>query len=250
MIEWAICARTARHRRALDSARALVREALSLGPAYVAVSGGKDSVALLGIVREIAPDLPAWHIDSGMETPETLAVLAQVCGLRTASPALDIATMAEMVGAWGYTGPKKLPGQWHWSDSDWKRILIDEPSAALCAEHGYRVVLTGCRADESRARGKRVARWGAIKERKDGIVHAWPLAYWTGLDSLAYCHQQGLPISGIYLGAGAEPADRRRTGTILGGTYARHGRYADLKMRHPLLWHQLVDRFPALRAFA
>lgn len=250
MIEWVIRARMPAHRRAVEGARNLIREALDQGLAYLSVSGGKDSIALWGLAREVASDLPAWHIDSGMESPETMAVLGQLPGLRIAHPALDIAEMAEKVGAWGYTGPNRLPGEWHWSDADWKRILIEDPSAALCREHGYTVVLTGCRADESSGRGKRVGRWGAIHGRRDGIVHAWPLAHWTGLDSLAYCHTHGLPISDIYRGPGADPPDQRRTGTILGGTYARHGRYADLRRRHPVLWHQLCDRFPRLAEYA
>ena len=35
-----------------------------------------------------------------METPETLAVIAVLPGVQRIRPALDIARMAEMVGAW------------------------------------------------------------------------------------------------------------------------------------------------------
>ena len=38
---------------------------------YVSFSGGKDSIVLLDLVRQVKPNIPAVFIDTGLEYPET-----------------------------------------------------------------------------------------------------------------------------------------------------------------------------------
>lgn len=46
-------------KRKVDKSLAVIREALKLGPAYVAVSWGKDSVVMLHLCQQIKPDILA-----------------------------------------------------------------------------------------------------------------------------------------------------------------------------------------------
>jgi 3'-phosphoadenosine 5'-phosphosulfate sulfotransferase (PAPS reductase)/FAD synthetase len=52
-------------KRKVEKAKEIIREALAIAPAYVAVSWGKDSVVMLHLVQSICPDILAVH--SGCE---------------------------------------------------------------------------------------------------------------------------------------------------------------------------------------
>jgi 3'-phosphoadenosine 5'-phosphosulfate sulfotransferase (PAPS reductase)/FAD synthetase len=56
------------------------------GQVYVGFSGGKDSTALLHIVREMYPDVPAVFADTGLEFPEIKAFVMQTENVETIRP--------------------------------------------------------------------------------------------------------------------------------------------------------------------
>lgn len=252
-LEWRLHAQQPLHRRHVTQAREVVEAALRGGRrAFVSVSGGKDSVALLGLVRSVDPDVDAWHFDSGAETPDTLEVLKVLqerYNVRVIRPQLSIHDMVQLVGGLGYNGPKKLEGEWHWAPDDWKRILIQEPAQRLCDEHGYDTIFVGLRGDESRGRQMRMSRFGEMHQGKDGILYVNPLAWWSGLDSLAYAVIHDLPISTLYLRPEHIPPQDRRTASALGMIDTQNGRLAMLRERYPALWHELITLYPEMRDF-
>ena len=241
--------------RRVDEARRAAVSAMERGSLWVAVSGGKDSVALLHLVRSIDARVPAWHIDSGAEpphVPEVLDALAAIgLEVQTCRPEMSILDMLRITGALGHVGETRRPGEWHWSPGAWKQMLIEEPSDRITLAGGHVGHFDGVRADESRGRRTSFASRGATFVDAHGFVTSRPLSGWTGTDSLAYAAAFELPIGQLYLDdIGADAPERRRTGTMLGASAASHGRYADLRARHPQAWRELVRDFPHLAALS
>lgn len=250
--QYRLRARLPVYRRRVARAKAIIEEALAIGPAYVSFSGGKDSLALFGLAREIA-ELPGYFIDSGAETPDTHATVNAMRALgydvRTECPEHSIREMCREAAWWGATPEGR---EVTWAKSAWKRILLNEPAARIRAQ-GFPVAMMGLRKEENRARHMVLCKHGPIYQRKsDGAWIANPLADWESADVLAYCLTHDLPLSAIYL----DPADtaaereRRRTGTALGTTYASYGRFQDIRRRYPEMWAELVAEFPRLSRLA
>jgi phosphoadenosine phosphosulfate reductase len=56
-------------RRDLDLIRCRIRAHLDRHEGYVAFSGGKDSLVVLDLVRQVAPETPVAFFDSGWSSP-------------------------------------------------------------------------------------------------------------------------------------------------------------------------------------
>ena len=66
---------------------------------YVSFSGGKDSLALLHIVREMYPNIKAMHVNTGLEFPEIEKFVAQFNNVDIIKPKM---TFVETVKKYGY----------------------------------------------------------------------------------------------------------------------------------------------------
>lgn len=250
--QYRLRARLPVYRRRVARALDCVRRALEIGPAYVSFSGGKDSLALFHLACSVRP-MPGFFIDSGAETPDTLATVEAMRGLgyevRVEHPELSIREMCREAAWWGAIPQGQ---EITWAKSAWKRILLHEPAARIRAM-GYPVALMGLRKEENKARSILLSRRGPVYQRQsDGAWIANPLADWEGADVLAYCLVHGLPLSRIYLDPDDTSAERerRRTGTALGTTFASYGRFQDLRRRYPALWAELLAEFPRLSKLA
>lgn len=230
------------YRRRVDRALGIIHDALAIGPAYVAFSGGKDSSALLHLVRSIAPETPAFFYDSGAETPGTWEIIHQTPNVQVIRPLRDIVELARAGGMFGAEG-----GDEPIFPEEIRYYLIEEPAARVRAM-GYRVTFLGLRQEESRAREISLKRRGAIYQRQDGAIIACPLRDWEGADVFAYLFAHDIPISRVYL----DPAqtdrerERERTGTMLGTINADRGRIQRLRRVYPEVWTWLRQTFPEL----
>lgn len=235
-------------RRRVERARRLIGDALARGRASVGFSGGKDSLVVADLAREIASSISLHWIDCGAETPATLEVMRRVEALgwtiERVETVYPLYEMLRMTGLYGYTGPGRIPDH-YWPDRAWGHVLVDEPVARLRAE-GYEVQVLGLRREENRGRRISLAKYGALHQRKDGLWIAAPLADWTGSDVLTYATVRGLPLSEIYLDPDDPDRERRRTGPAIGAEGDTWGRFQDLRRRHPAFWQRLTTEFPGL----
>jgi hypothetical protein len=68
------------------------------GMVYVAFSGGKDSTALLHIVRSIYPEVPAVFCDTGLEFPENRTFVKTIENVTWLKPAMNFKAALEKYG--------------------------------------------------------------------------------------------------------------------------------------------------------
>ena len=79
---------------------------------YVALSGGKDSVAVLDLVLSVEPAVPVVFFDSGLEFPETRSYLDQLqqhLGFQLQTIAADPPLLEILAGSghWDHTRPEQ-----------------------------------------------------------------------------------------------------------------------------------------------
>lgn len=149
---------------------------VGFGGAYVSVSWGKDSVAVAHMARRAAPHLPlVWIREEPFANPDCARVRDAFLA-RCPGP-------YDEIEVWGR---QDNDGAWHATGT------IERGFAEAVQRHGPRYI-TGIRAEESRVRALRVARWGVASPNTCA-----PLARWTGLDVFAYLALHDLPVHPAY----------------------------------------------------
>ncbi len=239
------------YRRRVDRAGRRIAEHAPAGRSAVMFSGGKDSMVLLHLAAEVQPGIPAFFIDDGAQTAWTYqaveAMRARGYALETLETARTLWEFWRIVGQWGYEGPEKWEGEWHWGQDQLRRLLIDEPAERIMAR-GYDVQLLGLRAAESHGRKMNARVRGAVYRKQSGQTIVAPLLDWEGDDVFAYLTEHDLPISQQYLQAGRDvPLERIRTGSVLITDADAWGAKYWLRVAQPELWQQIAREFPELR---
>lgn len=243
--EWRAHARSsafkARRRAAVARIREIDAEGLHL---FFALSGGKDSVALAGLLSEAGVDVHAVHVHTELNTPGTLGVVDEVTDKLGMS--LDVYEPEHDV--W------QLLAQEH---SDKVDPLFDRASSgvmlvAYTYEHDYDGAWTGMRADESRGRMLNCRMRGALYQL--AIDQRWiaqPLLWWTAQDVLAYAEDAGLPVHPHYRLAherfGVTPERSRVDCLVTPPGVAAQGAHAIARALYPDLWRRIEDARPDLR---
>jgi 3'-phosphoadenosine 5'-phosphosulfate sulfotransferase (PAPS reductase)/FAD synthetase len=199
-------------------------QALTIGPGdwrkriagrrvVVSYSGGKDSAAVCGALRDAGIDFDAVYFDTGWESPTTYQFLAeygeQVVGKPLTRLAADLpvpegaeAEVAEIEGMLGHrsdmvrrcfkymTPPSRMT---RWCTGDLKLA----PFERWAKEQAPFVNAIGVRAQESAARSRQ-AEWEAHPTLPG--VDVWrPVFHWTEEDVIAAHHRFGLPVNELYL---------------------------------------------------
>lgn len=234
-------ARTSGFRRRVEVARDAVTQWLreSRQP-YVAFSGGKDSTAMLHLVRKQAPDTPAMFGDAEYQLPETDELVA-------ATPNVYRVAMrvrhADWFTSWS-DGPDGLP-----ADTEW---VPNDARGQWAHQHGHDGVAVGIRADESAQRRTVIRIRGMLSWNKTrSLWVSWPLAHWTVHDVWAYLVSRDVPYNRAYdrLVEIGVPLRDARLGAFAEERVLSYGQMGWLRMGWPAEYERFAARFPMAKRF-
>lgn len=197
---------------------------------YVAFSTGKDSTALLGLVRECS-DVVAVHLDNGVELPGTKEVRESFDNV-IHHQGENFIELAKKYGLGSKETRKALGFQ----------EVIDL--------YGFDGVFMGLRKSESAARSYNAKR-GMIYKKTNGLLVCQPLLHWTIKDAFAYLVVNDLPIHEHYKLPGPFPLEERRVGSYVSSRNrgAEYGRFRKLEFFYPDIYRELVYLFPELKKY-
>lgn len=235
-------------RRRVERSLETIRQALKAEPhSYVAWSGGKDSTALLHLVRRVEPNIPILHVRTDIEYPD--------CQI----------FVDEMIEAWQLpvtilTGPSAWEvlreeggpfGQVNVATSRIDKECFFEPIEREVEQAGYKQVFMGLRAQESYSRRmNRVVRGARYYNKSRDIWSCNPIVDWDARDVFAYHLVNDIPMSPIYSRAYLHPEPERiREGWWTpGDAAAGHGMLVWLRYHYPQLYERLKAEWPHVAA--
>jgi len=231
-------------RRKVEAAKEIIEEALQrMEYPYVAFSAGKDSTALLHLVRSAAPSTIAVWSDDEWNLPETAALVEQTSNCHYIAARVQ---HAEWFTSWEADNPA-LPEGTIWVDAP-----ANDGLQTFACQQGYDGAFIGLRADENSRRRRYLKHYGALHfAKKSGAWQCNPLAWWSVDDVWAYIHTRALPYNAAYdkLTQMGVPIERQRTGPMAQGRVLGYGQIAILKQGWPELYNRFVDRYPEARSY-
>ena len=270
---WRLHARTKGFQRRVDAAKKVVRDVGAMclpGPFYAGVSGGKDSVAMAGILQEcgVLDRVPLVYAHTELTFPDTLETVQATAekvnaDLHVVEPDDVESHIEQACKKWKVDKPQ--PSVDGYTLIDLLRtipasvdITSKEAMAAIgrcCAsgnlciawmyENEYRGSYVGLRAAESKARAAYSKFHGAIyKHVTDGTWNICPMLGWSSDDVYAYLLDRELPIHPFYERAwalvGDEHPGRLRVDLgLVNEDIASHGALATVSRVYPQWWAQL-----------
>jgi len=195
----------------------------------VLFSGGKDSLATLSYVKELADEVDvdtlALHVWTGVTLPGVEDYIRRVCrqlrvGLVVIRPKTDFWEFARDVGF-----PSRT---WRWCC----RQLKVEP---------LKDYLRACREPKIIFDGRRKAEWTRRKKTRnygwDRVTRCWwisPIFFWSDSRVQAYLMERDLPISPVYRVLNC-------SGECICGAFAHKRSFMKLRANYPEFFERLVQ---------
>jgi len=185
---------TSEYRRKVATSRSFIRRVLaSYQNPYVAVSGGKDSMAMLHLVVQYKRDVWVRHWDYGEWLIPRWIEKEILQGIDQIAP-FSRHSYEKRPG-----GDKPSARESHIAKSPFFPRLSE-----AVKRHGWDVCFLGLRSQESQKRRARIAeakrRTGTwIEPKKSGFTDtAFPIAEWTAKDVWAYIVEHDVPVPSVY----------------------------------------------------
>lgn len=238
-------AATPRFRSLVGRTLRLIREIDAEGlRLFCALSGGKDSTALAGLLHEAGVPFHAVHVHTELNTPgtrETVEALVARLGC-----SLDVYEPVESV--WDLLAEPVVNGH----DPLFNRASSGSLLVAYTYDGPWDGSWTGMRADESRGRCLNARVRGALYRLKaDGKWIAQPMLWWSVKDVYAYIVSRGLPLHPHYQRAyerlGVSPERSRVDCLVTAETVAALGAHAEARALYPELWSRIEEARPRLQ---
>ena len=242
------------------------------GLVHVSYSGGRQSTALLHLVRTIFPEVPGVFCNTGLEYPEIFQFVKKTDNIIWLKPKMPFPKVIEKYGYPVTTKENaqklheirttkslyllllrlygkdnkyksyKLPEKW--------KPLINAPfkvSHKCCDVMKKRIPrppyvcdahrMTGELAGDSHLRKQKYLRFGCNAYEKGGST---PIAFWTEQDTVDYLDEYKVPYSSIY------DMGYQHTGCMFcmfGVHLEKHpNKFQLMKQTHPKLWNYCIDK--------
>lgn len=199
----------------------------------VALSGGKDSLVTLAIVRSVLPTVEVLWTDDELEYAETVAHIERL----EREWELDLTVRLSPATHAGWFRPWSARPYWREPRPD--AIASDGVATRKWqAGRGHDLVFTGLRAQESRRRSEHLRLNGPIYRTSHGW-RACPLWDWSADEVWAYIAGRELPYNPVYdrLATIGVERDKQRVGPL------PLARGADLAAGWPDMWSRLIKRY-------
>lgn len=238
---------------------------------YLALSGGKDSLVVLHLARQVDPNVPVCFFDGGLKFPETytfLADLADAWNLNLNVICTRLSALQVLIedGSWDHRAPTPAPH----SVPCLGEVVIDEPAAEAHRRFGDGE-LWGVRAEESRGRAAaysnalraEIARacnqtchsrrdvHGGMIRRVDGTVAYGPVWNWKTSEIWGYLARHNVPVNPVYakLRAMGAPEHFQRLSCMIDAGRLEEGRAVWLRRGWPELFEHLREALPRINEF-
>lgn len=165
---------------------------------------GKSGMVILHVLKERAPEIPVYFLDTGFHFQETLSYLKQL------EDEWKIALKVHRPALYGVEFTRRHGEKLYERDPDFcchKNKV--EPMAELIGENGrYQGWITGVRRDQAATR----ANAETIELLEGNLVKIQPLAHWTRQDVDDYLEKHSVPLHPLfakgYASIGCEPCTR------------------------------------------
>lgn len=207
---------------------------------YIAFSGGKDSVATLGIVQSVASKIGftvpvMWH-NSGVEWPGVKIMVDSLMKTGLIREFHEVTTPDDVIEL------KRMQEMGEISASKKDKIALFDPVEDFVKEHGFTGAAVGLRKEESKARLLDGIVHGEVFEKKSGFVRCLPINNFTWRDVFSYIAINNLPLHPIYSAPllGLENRGRIRLSWWLSTDNHRHGEVDWVKRNYPMVYARIV----------
>lgn len=243
-VEDHVYARTTEHRRRVERARDVIAQWLRACPRpYIAFSGGKDSVAVLGLVQSVAPDpIPVmWH-NSGVEWPGVPVILRMLKARGLVRDWIEVRSDVDVIAL----KQKQERGEISASKKD--KLALFDPVDNAVNRWKFTGGAIGLRQEESSARRIDGAVHGEIYRKTDGYLRCCPINRWSWRDVYAYIADEQLPLHPIYSAPldGLEHRGRIRLSWWLSTDNQRHGELGWIKRNYWPVYAEIVRLIPSV----
>lgn len=180
----------------VENSKRIIEKALRRDCSFaVSFSGGKDSAALLHLVKSVDSSIPVITQTDDADWPEKLPYINRLAekygwevNFAPAPRSVKAALAAIDYGAENV----------HTVSNKHTKDLFVAPIEETAAKFGINAFFLGLRTDESNARKFNFRKRGSIYMKRNGITIAQPLHAWTACDVFAYLTKHEIEINPCY----------------------------------------------------